>query len=81
MEMIYRNVEITEYYPRRAPYFRCYYYEKIGNNDGKLKEISYEEANKLYWELRKLGGKPRYEMNMFDPSISSRQVTYYAPGR
>ena len=81
MKMIYKSVEIVEYHIMRTPSYRCYYYENFGTDEGKLKEVSYEEACKLYWELKKLGAKSNYGVNPFKPSISSRQATYFGPGR
>lgn len=35
------------------------------------------EANKLMWELVKLGGENSYSSNMYDNSISTRHVSFY----
>jgi len=81
MKMIYKNVEIVEYHVLHTPSYKCYYYEQSGTDEGKLKEISYKEAYKLYWELKKLGGKSNYGANPFKPSVTFRQVTYFGPDR
>lgn len=81
MKMIYKSVEIVEYHVMRTPSYKCYYYENLGTDEGELKEISYEEACKLYWELRKLGGKSNYGANPFKPSVTFRQVTYFGLDR
>ena len=72
----YISIIITYYSSQKSDVY--YHRHRSGEADtfthNKLTPI---EANRLMWELVKLGGKNHYRSNIFDNAISSREVYYY----
>jgi len=56
-----------------------HYYRRDGVNPtiSTWDKLTVAEANKLMWELVKLGAKNSYTANMFDNAISERRVTFW----
>ena len=55
-----------------------HYYKKEGYDPAINKwDLTVDEANKLMWELIKLGGKNNYRSNMYDNAISIREVVFW----
>lgn len=78
MGKTYINITIS-YWSNHALKPTVYYYR---SQDGQepyftIDKLTVDEANRLMWELVKLGGKNAYESNPFKNSLSERRVTFY----
>ena len=75
--MTYICINITYY--RNGSTSTYFYRHELDTPEAETRfdELSANEANKLMWELIKLGGKNEYYSNMFNNAISYRRVTYY----
>ena len=78
MEKTYLSITIT-YYATKRPVHEVYYYRDDGIHPAVATwdKLTVDEANRLMWELVKLGGKNSYRVNMFNNAISERQVTFF----
>lgn len=77
MRKTYTAITIT-YYPHHFMEPEVHYYR----SDGVQPAISHynmkvDEANKLMWELVKMGGKNSYRTNIINNAISYRRVTLW----
>ena len=73
----YLTITIT-YYSNHDIAPRVYYYR----DDGKAifdtqDKLTVDEANRLMWELVKLGAENHYESNPYRPTICTRKVTFW----
>lgn len=78
MEKTYLSIGIT-YYSNKHSAPSISYYRHKGNDPAifTVNKLTVDEANRLMWELVKLGGKNHYESNMFKNSICTREVTFW----
>lgn len=78
MNKTYLHISITYY---NSPYLQpeVYYYRNDGVHPATatVDKLTPVEANLLMWELVKLGAKNRYVANMYNNSISVREVTFW----
>lgn len=78
MEKTYLSVSIT-YYPNKRIASEVHYYRADGEQPAisTWDELTVAEANRLMWELVKLGAKNSYTANMFNNAISERRVIFW----
>lgn len=78
MEKTYLSITITYY---NNPYLKpdIHYYRNDGVHPATstFDKLTVDEANRLMWELVKLGAKNSYTANMFNNAISERRVTFW----
>ena len=76
MEKTYLSITIT-HYDNIKP--RVHYYRNDGVHPAvsTWDKLTVDEANKLMWELVKLGAKNSYTTNMFNSAISERRITFW----
>ena len=78
MEKTYLSITITYYSTKRIkPEVHYYRNDGIHPATSTWDKLTVDEANKLMWELVKLGGNNSYKANMFNNAISERQVTFW----
>lgn len=74
----YLSISIT-YYGGKYPiaptvhYFRAKGDYHISTQD----KLTVDEANRMMWELVRIGGKNTYESNSYDSAICTRKVTFW----
>lgn len=74
----YLSISIVHYSNRRiAPDVHYYKDDGVHPTTSTFNELSTDEANKLMWELVKLGAKNAYSANMLNNAISERRVTFW----
>jgi hypothetical protein len=78
MKKTYVSITITHYSDHIVKP-SVMYYQSDGVNPGvlTLDELTVAEANRLMWELVKLGGTNTYKANMLNNAISERNVTFH----
>jgi len=78
MEKTYLSISIT-YYNTKILEPEVHYYRDDGVHPrvSAWDKLTVDEANKLMWELVKLGAKNTYTANMFNNAISERRVTFW----
>lgn len=78
MNKTFLSISITHYNMKPLKP-SVHYYRNDGANPiiSTYDKLTVDEANKLMWELVKLGGKNSYTSNMYDSSICERQVTFW----
>ena len=78
MEKTYLSISIT-YYNTKVLKPEVHYYRNDGIHPvvSTWDKLTVNEANKLMWELVKLGAKNIYTANMFNNAISERRVTFW----
>jgi len=78
MNKTYISISIT-YYSTKCITPDIHYYSDDGIHPvtSTWNKLTVSEANKLMWELVKLGAKNSYTANMFDNGISERRVTFW----
>lgn len=75
--MKYISITITHYAGCYTMH-EVHYYMNDGNNIiSTWDKLTVDAANKLMWELVKLGGKNRYRTNLYNNAISYREVVFY----
>lgn len=74
----YLSISIT-YYNNRALAPSIHYYRNDGVHPvvSTFNKLTVDEANRLMWELVKLGAKNSYQANRFNNAISTRQITFW----
>ena len=78
MEKTYLSITITHYNTKRiAPDVHYYRNDGIHPVISTWNKLTVAEANRLMWELVKLGAKNTYVANMFNNAISERRVTFW----
>ena len=78
MNKTFLSISITYYNMKTLkPYVHYYRNDGIHPVVSSYDKLTVDEANKLMWELVKLGGKNSYTSNMYDNSICERQVTFW----
>ena len=78
MNKTFLSISITYYNMKTLkPYVHYYRNDSIHPVVSTYDKLTVNEANKLMWELVKLGGKNSYTSNMYDNSICERQVTFW----
>ena len=78
MKKTYLSITITYYSTKRIkPEVHYYRNDGIHPATSTWDKLTVDEANKLMWELVKLGGNNSYKANMFNNAISERQVTFW----
>lgn len=74
----YLSISITHYNSKvLKPEVHYYRSDCVHPAISTWDELTVAEANKLMWELVKLGAKNSYTANMFDNAISERCVTFW----
>ena len=80
MENTYLRISIT-YYNNIKVYIQpdVHYYRNDGIHPATstFNKLTTVEANKLMWELVKLGGKNTVQSNPYCPAICTREVTFW----
>lgn len=78
MEKTYLSITITHYSTKRiAPDIHYYRNDGVHPVTSTWNKLTVAEANRLMWELVKLGAKNVYVANMFNNAISERRVTFW----
>jgi len=78
MSKTFISISITHYStPRLAPEVHYFRNDGIHPIVSTWDKLTVDEANRLMWELVKLGGENRYKSNMFNNAISERCVTFF----
>lgn len=78
MKKTYLSINITYYNTERlAPEVHYYRDDGVHPVISTWDKLTVDEANRLMWELVKLGGKNSYTANMFNNAISERLVVFY----
>lgn len=78
MEKTYLSISITHYnVPNLQPDIHYYRNDGIHPATSTFNKLTVEEANRLMWELVKLGAKNTYHSNWYNNAISTRQVTFW----
>lgn len=72
--LIHISISITTYSYASPSIF---YYENIHGRKYSTSKLSYNEACRRMWELRKLGGEKTISTNELNPAISTREVTLW----
>lgn len=78
MKKTYLHINITYYGDKRiSP--SIHYYRNDGINPPVVtwNKLTVAEANRLMWELVKLGGKNHYISNRYNNALCEREVTFY----
>ena len=78
MNKTYLHISITYYSTKRIKP-DIYYYRDDGIHPVTYtwNKLTVDEANKLMWELVKLGAKNTYCSNIYNNAISERRVTFW----
>lgn len=78
MKKTYLSISIT-YYSTKQIKPEVHYYRDDGVHPrvSTYDKLTVDEANKLMWELVKLGAKNYYSANQFHSAISERRVTFW----
>ena len=76
MNKTYLTITIT-YYSRTLRDVHYYRDDGVHGPVSTWNELSIDEANRLMWELVKLGGKNKYWANWHNNAISTRRVEFY----
>ena len=78
MNQTYISITIT-YYDSRFMRPEVHYYRSTGLGPAisTWDKLTVDEANKLMWELVKLGGTNRFFSNEYNNKINYREVTFY----
>ena len=78
MEKTYLSISITHYSTKRMkPEVHYYRNDGIHPVTSTWDKLTVDEANKLMWELVKLGGENSFRSNIFNNAISERRVTFW----
>lgn len=78
MEKTYISITITYYSSAKNIKPDVHYYRNDGKNvTTSWNKLTVNEANKLMWELIKLGGKNSYQTNMYRNTVCEREVTFW----
>lgn len=78
MEKTYISITITHYNTRYLkPEIHYYRNDGVHPAISTFDKLTVLEANKLMWELVKIGGTNRYKANMYNNAISTREVTFW----
>lgn len=78
MEKTYLCISITYYSTKHIkPDVHYYRNDGIHPATSTWDKLTVDEANKLMWELVKLGGKNSFHSNVFNNAISERRVTFW----
>ena len=78
MEKTYLSISITYYSTKRIkPEVHYYRDDGVHPRVSTWDKLTVDEANKLMWELIKLGAKNTYTANQFNNAISERRVTFW----
>ena len=74
----YINISITYFGSRRiAPEVHYYRNDGINTPVSTFDKLTVLEANKLMWELVKLGGTNSFSLNRYNNGICTRSVEFY----
>lgn len=74
----YLSITITHYNTKRiAPDVHYYRNDGIHPVTSTFNKLTVAEANRLMWELVKLGAKNTFKSNMFNNAISERCVIFW----
>jgi len=78
MKKTFISISIT-YYPTPKLPPEVHYFRDDGIHPvvSTWDKLTVDEANRLMWELVKLGGENIYKSNMIDNAISERRVTFW----
>ena len=78
MDKTYLSISIT-YYNTKILKPEVHYYRNDGIHPvtSTWDKLTVAEANRLMWELVKLGAKNTYTANKFNNAISERRVTFW----
>ena len=76
MRQIYMSVQITNY-GTKSMKPDCFFFNVDENDKLISKEISYDEARRLMWELKLAGGEKEVRTNYLCPNINYRKVVYH----
>lgn len=78
MNKTYLSISITYYSTKRIkPDIHYYRNDGIHPATSTWDKLTVDEANKLMWEIVKLGGKNTYYSNIYNNAISERRVTFW----
>ena len=80
MEKTYLSISITHYNSIKSnmkPEVHYYRNDGIHPTISTWDKLTVDEANRLMWELVKLGAENSYTANIFDNAISVRRVTFW----
>ena len=80
MEKTYLGISITYYNNTKVhikPEVHYYRNDGIHPATSTWDKLTVDEANKLMWELVKLGAKNTYASNQFNNAISERRVSFW----
>ena len=73
----YLSISIT-YYASKKVSPEVHYYRHDGKSvTSTWDKLTVNEANRLMWELVKLGGVNHYKANSFNNAISTREVIFW----
>ena len=78
MKNVYISISIT-YFDTKAIAPQVHYYRNDYEHNpiSQFNKLSVDEANRMMWELVRIGGKNSYVSNWFNNGISTRQVSFY----
>ena len=76
MKHIYMAVSITRY-SHKGMDPDCDLYQKIDDGEMTHSKLDFETACRMMWELKLAGGERKVTVNMFNPSISEVEVSYW----
>ena len=80
MEKTYMSITITYYNSTKVnmkPEVHYFRDDGVHPRVSTWDKLTVDEANKLMWELIKLGAKNTYTANRFNNAICERRVTFY----
>lgn len=78
MNKTFLSITVTYYSNKRIkPDVHYYRDDGVHPRVSTWDKLTVNEANKLMWELVKLGAKNTYNANMFNNAISERKVTFW----
>lgn len=78
MNKTYLSISITYYSTKRIkPDVHYYRDDGVHSPVSTWDKLTVDEANKLMWELVKLGAENTYTANMYNNAISERRITFW----
>lgn len=78
MNKTFLSITITYYSTKRIkPEVHYYRDDGVHPRVSTWDKLTVDEANKLMWELVKLGAKNTYSANQFNNAISERHVAFW----
>jgi len=77
MKYVYINVSTTEYNNGITPP-RYELWEQVDGGELTCRKLSWQEARRLQWELKKAGATHEYSANPYHPAISYSETAYFA---